>query len=229
MTDILIYGINGKMGKTVYDYALKRKDINIACGVDKHTFGNFNCPVFSRGIDVNCHFDVIIDFSAPSSIDDILSLAEEYNSPIVLATTGYTENEIEKILQASKNVPIYLSPNLSMGINSLISILPDICKTFNNYDVVLTETHKKNKKDKPSGTALKLKEIIDVATNRHTDVFSVRGGDLPGTHEISFLGEHESITITHTVFSREVFAAGAIDAGIKLTKLSSGLYTPFQL
>ena len=148
MTDILIYGINGKMGKTVYECALKRKDVNVACGVDKHTFGNFNCPVFSDGSDVNCHFDVIIDFSSPSSIDDILCLAIEYNSPIVLATTGYNESEIEKIQQAAKNVPICISPNMSAGINNLISILPDICKTFGNFDVVITETHKKNKKDK---------------------------------------------------------------------------------
>lgn len=220
MIDILIYGINGKLGREVYLEAISRTDVNVVCGVDKRLVGDFNCPIYNSLSDCVGHFDVIIDFSSPSALSDILSYATENNCAVVLATTGYTVNQQEQILEASKTIPICKSNNFSEGIRAIKEILPTLQKTLKNYDVSIVEAHKKTKKDLPSGTAISLNQTID----GNAEILSIRGGDTPGTHEIIFSGQHERILISHLAFSRKAFARGAIDACIKLQYCKNGLY-----
>lgn len=222
MIDILIYGINGKMGKALYEVALNTEDVNVACGVDRHTIGNFDCPVYKSLKEVCLHVDVIIDFSSPSSLDDILTYSKEYSCPLLLATTGYTEAQKNQIELHSKNVPVCLTSNTSQGINALKEILPSLKNLLPNFDSVITETHGGKKKDSPSGTALTLSALLN-----NCGILSARGGDLAGIHEINFLGNREAITIKHVAFGREVFAEGAIEICKKLIHSPAGIYDNF--
>ncbi len=219
MTDLLICGINGRMGKEVYRLACEREDINVVCGVDRHALGDFNCPVYTEVKQACGHIDAIIDFSSPSSLDGLLQLAEENECSLVLATTGYTDDQLEKIQKASTKLRIWLSPNASTGINAILRILPSLKSSLPNFDCAVSEFHRKKKKDKPSGTAIALQNTLG-----ECEVVSLRGGDVRGVHQITFMGEHEMITVTHTVFSRKAFAEGALNACLKLNELPSGLY-----
>ncbi|MBP5308094.1 MAG: hypothetical protein J6Z34_03050 [Clostridia bacterium] len=223
MTDVLIYGINGKMGKAVYAAAENRRDVNVVCGADKRVLGNFDCPVYQNLNQVSERVDAIIDFSSSSSLDDILSYAAEYGCALVLATTGYTRAQIDGIREISKIVPVYFSPNASLGANAVMKILPQLKKLLAPFDVCITETHGARKTDKPSGTAIAIKKILD-ENGSDTEIHSLRGGDVPGIHEITFLGEYERVTVTHEAFSRRAFASGALDACVKLVSLPPSLY-----
>ena len=219
MIDILIHGINGKMGNAVYAAAERRKDVNVACGVDKHVFGKFDCPVYSDLSEVNCRVDAVIDFSSPSALPSLIAFAEENGCTLVIATTGHDEKQKLAIAEAAKRIPICFSPNTSRGINSVIKILPELKKLLGGFDITVAEMHGSKKKDKPSGTALALSDVLGGA-----EIISARGGDIAGIHEIIFTGKNEQITIKHSAFSREVFAEGALDACVKITKMPPALY-----
>lgn len=214
MTNLLICGINGKMGQAVYSAATTRTDVTVACGVDKHVLGNFNCPVFNSMAQVCVHVDVIIDFSSPSALSDILEFATERQCAVVLATTGYTDAQIAEIENASQKIPIVATCNTSKGMNAIISALPIIRASFDEADIFITDKHKKSKADSPSGTA----KMISEALGGNAEILSMRGGDLPGEHEIIMLGDGEKIVITHTVLTREVFAKNAVDIAVKLSE-----------
>lgn len=214
MTSLLICGINGKMGHAVYNVAATRTDVNVVCGVDKHVLGNFNCPVFNSMAQVCMHIDVIIDFSSPSALSDILEFATERQCAVVLATTGYTDAQIAEIENASQKIPIVATCNTSKGMNTIINALPIIRSSFKDADIFITDKHKKSKADSPSGTA----KMISAALGGNAKILSMRGGDLPGEHEIIMLGNGEKIVITHTVLTREVFAENAIDIALKLSE-----------
>ena len=225
MIDVLICGINGNMGKAVYAAAEKRKDINVTCGVDRHVLGGFDCPVHHDFTEVNEHVDAIIDFSSPSALPSVISFAEENRCALVIATTGYSESDKAEIRKISRLVPVCMSPNMSFGMTAVAKILPQLKELLKNFDVSITEIHGKNKKDKPSGTALALKNLIG---DGKTDILSVRGGDIPGVHEIVFSGNKEQISVKHTAFSREIFAEGALDACLKTASSPPALYDFFE-
>ena len=220
MTDILIHGINGRMGKEVYCAALATQKVNVVCGVDKHALGDFNCPVYPSLAEVNCHVDAIIDFSSPSALDDLLGFARDYGCALVLATTGYGEEQVQKIRECAKLVPICLTANTSLGICAFKRAIAAVKDCLSDFDVSLTELHRRGKKDAPSGTALMLKSTL----KRSVQIHPIRCGDEIGTHELTFYGNGETFTIRHTVTSRRVFAIGAIEACIKTARLSPSLY-----
>ncbi len=220
MKNIVINGINGKMGKAVYAAAAERKDFNVVCGVDKRAIGNFDCPVYPTLAQVCEHTDALIDFSSPSALNSVLDFATENACALVLATTGYSAAQLAQIEKAAQVIPVKLTANTSLGIYALKKILPVLKQTLDGYDVSIAEAHGKNKKDRPSGTALDLARTL----GNCAEINSVRGGDLPGVHTVTFLGGEESVTITHTVFSRKVFAEGALDICASLIGKPHGLY-----
>ncbi len=235
MLRLIICGINGAMGNTAYNLAIKRGH-NVVCGIDKVTVGKTECPVYKDFDQINEHADVIIDFSSPSALDGLLSYALTNKTPLVLCATGYSTEQEYSIAQASKNIPIFKSPNTSVGIRLFSHLCQILTENAKGFDIEIIEKHHKNKKDSPSGTAKLLSDCIAKAQNKanmseqsqkttsKTAIHSIRGGSVVGEHSVVFLGEYESFTLTHTAHSKELFAKGAIDACEFIMNSHNGLY-----
>ncbi len=243
MVKVLINGCNGKMGQVLSERIRDTQDIEVLCGVDKIDTGDNNYPVFTDIHSINLIPDVIIDFSIPVATFPILDFAKKNNIPIVIATTGFTEKEEEKIKEISKNLPIFKSSNMSYEINLMSKIVASLAKKLPESDIEIVETHHNRKVDAPSGTALILADSINEACNnefeyeynRHAKrekrtkneigIHSLRGGTEAGKHTVIFFGNNESLEITHNVTSRSVFADGAIKAANFIIHKDNGLYS----
>lgn len=241
MLKVLINGINGRMGKEVLKAINNSNDFEICCGVDKIP-SNISFPIYSDTKLIKESPDVIIDFSIPEATIKILDYAKAHSIPVVIATTGFSNNELELIKNYSKYIPIFKSGNMSYEINLLSNIIAKLAIQLSNSDIEIIETHHRNKIDSPSGTALMLADSINEAYNnemnykynRHDKrkirpkneigIHSIRGGTEIGKHTVMFLGENESLEITHTVTSRNIFANGALKAAKFLIKQKNGLY-----
>ncbi|MFT8316575.1 MAG: 4-hydroxy-tetrahydrodipicolinate reductase [Clostridium sp.] len=239
---ILLNGCGGKMGRVVIESAKKFDNAVIAAGIDNFTKDSFDFPVFKTIDSCNVPVDVILDFSRPDALEDILKLAEKNNLPIVLCTTGFSDDQIEKINAFSKEHAIFRSGNMSIGINVINNILKNISAfLYENYDIEIIEKHHNQKVDAPSGTALLLGDTIKAAIKADTvyvngregihkrehneiGVHAIRGGSIVGEHEIIFAGQGETIELKHTAISREVFAVGALKACAFMCNKSKGLY-----
>lgn len=243
MIKVLIHGVNGKMGQEV----LKQLDFYETCvllgGFDKENTGNFPFPVYTDFKQIADTPDVIIDFSVPQATMTMLEYAKEYHIPVVIATTGFSEEENQKIIEYSKELPIFKSANMSFAINLMAKVLAEVAKALPNTDIEIIETHHNRKIDSPSGTALLLADSINHALDnkfhyqfdRHSKhekrskneigFSSIRGGNIVGEHTVQFLGENETFEITHKAYSRSVFADGAIKAGCFLVGKENGFYT----
>ena len=184
--------------------------------------------------------DVAIDFSNPNLLLPLLE--EEFQLPLVIATTGEKEKLVEKLNELSHNMPIFFSANMSYGVHALTKILEAAVPLLQDYDIELTEAHHNKKVDAPSGTLVKLYDVIkDLRQNitpvydRHelteqrtkdeVGIHSIRGGTIVGEHDVLFAGTDETITISHKAQSKDIFANGAITAAEKLINQSSGYYT----
>ncbi len=214
-----ISGISGKMGKTLLSSHLP--DIEICGGMDRQNIYDSSLSPTN----VLPAFDVIIDFSHKTALPKVLEIAQTVRKPLVIATTGFDDEDIEKIKRAATNIPILQISNTSYGIFVVKEILKTISPLLLEWDCVICEKHHKNKKDCPSGTALSLKENIRQKDNNRISINSIRGGTICGEHEIIFLGDDEEIKITHIAYSRKIFAVGAIMAAKKLIKMPHGYYT----
>lgn len=241
MLKVLINGINGRMGKEVLKAINNSNDFEICCGVDKIP-SNISFPIYSDTKLIKETPDVIIDFSIPEATIKILDYAKAHSIPVVIATTGFSNNELELIKNYSKYIPIFKSGNMSYEINLLSNIIAKLAIQLSDSDIEIIETHHRNKIDSPSGTALMLADSINEAYNnemnyeynRHNKreirpkneigIHSIRGGTEIGKHTVMFLGENESLEITHTVTSRNIFANGALKAAKFLIKQKNGLY-----
>lgn len=242
MTKIIINGCNGKMGRAVAAAIEKRDDCVVSAGVDiiadnTHDFVTYNdLNSVSEG-------DVIIDFSHPSSLGGILKYAVKNKVPAVIATTGLNESDIANIKEASKIVPIFFTYNMSLGINLLAGLAATASKILGNgFDVEIVEKHHNQKLDAPSGTAIMLANAINEANDnkfeyeydRHSKrekrpnntigMHSVRGGTIVGEHEIIFAGHDEVVSLSHSAYSKEVFAVGAVNAAVFLKGKVPGMY-----
>ena len=230
MIKVLINGINGKMGQVLQNEINNIDNMKVVAGISK----NDNPENIKEKI------DVIIDFSTPEGSLNILEYASKKNIPVVIATTGFTKEEQDKILEYSKNIPIFQSSNMSFEINLMCDMVAKLAKQLTNSDIEIVETHHRNKVDAPSGTALMLANSInenneyDYVYDRHskkqkrTDkeigISSIRGGTEVGKHTVYFFGDNESFEITHTVNSRSIFAKGAIKAAEYLVNKEKGFY-----
>ncbi len=243
MVKIAITGANGKMGRVIANLVAGRDDCEVVAGIDLNDTQNGKFPVVKYPAELPEKPDVIIDFSHPSALPDLLSYCTINNVPLVAATTGYTADEIATIKKTAEQIPIFFTFNMSLGINLLVELGKRAVNVLGGqYDIEIVEKHHNQKKDAPSGTAImiaealngeldnKMKYVYDrhnVRKARESDeigMHAIRGGTIVGEHDIIFAGHDEVITLSHSAGSKEVFANGSINAAIFLSGKESGLY-----
>ena len=244
MVNIALVGCNGKMGKAVTSAVQSRNDCEIVFGADPFGTPAYDYPVFESLAVSDKKADVIIDFSNPASLDDILAYALEKKIPCVLCTTGYSPEQVEKIKKASESVAVFYSGNMSLGINLLIELSKEAAKILGaaDFDIEIVEKHHNQKLDAPSGTALALADSMNEALNEkyayvydrsrerkkrekyEIGISAVRGGNIVGEHEVIFAGQDEVIEFKHTAYSKAVFAKGAVQAAKFLAGKPAGFY-----
>lgn len=243
MINIAISGANGKMGKVIANVIAGREDCKAVAGIDINTAENGEFPVVAEPAFLPVKPDVIIDFSHPSSLDKLLDYCMTNNVPVVVATTGYSDEQIAKIKAAAEQIPVFFSFNMSLGINLLANLAKTAAKLLGGqFDIEIVEKHHNQKIDAPSGTAIMLGNAINGVLDdkyhyeydRHAHrmkrekyeigMHAIRGGTIVGEHDIIFAGRDEVITLSHHAASKEVFAVGAVNAAVFLAEQSAGLY-----
>lgn len=244
MTRIVICGANGKMGKTIYNCVSEREDCKVVGGIDLYTEQYADFPIVDSADKLPEKPDVIIDYSNPASLDGLLSYCLSTGTPVVLATTGYSEEQIAKIKSASQQIPVFFTFNMSLGINLLVQLAKKAATVLGGqFDIEIVEKHHNQKIDAPSGTAIMLANAINETLDnkyhyvydRHSQrkkrekseigMHAIRGGTIVGEHDIIFAGHDEVITLSHSAASKTVFAEGSINAAIYLKDVkTAGLY-----
>lgn len=239
-----MHGCNGHMGKVISELVAKDDAIEIVAGIDLNTDENFGYPVFANIMDCDVEADAIIDFSVAVAVDALLDFVKEKGIPVVLCTTGLSDEQLAKVEEVSKDVAVLKSANMSLGINTLMKLLKMATEVLadRGYDIEIVEKHHNQKLDAPSGTALALADVInETKDNRYEYVYdrsqkrekradneigisAVRGGTIVGQHDVIYAGTDEVIEIQHTAYSKAVFAKGAIDAAKFLAGKGPGMY-----
>lgn len=243
MIKVLLCGCVGKMGAAVRALVSERADCEIAAGVDLQG-GDLDFPVYSEPSQVTEPVDVVVDFSHPSALSPILDYCRTHpGTAAVLCTTGYSPEQVEEVKAAARELPIFYSRNMSLGINLLVELAKTAEAVLGTgFDVEIVEAHHNQKIDAPSGTALMLADAINevressmkYSYDRHSQrkkrdtgelgIHSVRGGTIVGEHEVIFAGRHEVIKLSHSAQSKELFAAGAVNAAVFMAGREPGLY-----
>lgn len=244
MIKLLMHGCNGKIGQTIARIIGGHEGIELIAGVDPYLGVPNKFPVFANINECDIPVDVIIDFSTASAVLPLLDYAVSHKIPIVVCTTGLSDEEINKLKDASKKIPVFFSANMSLGVNLLISLAKRATEVLGDcgFDIEIIEKHHNQKIDAPSGTALAIADAIndtlDNAYNYRYDrsavrekrpkneigIHAVRGGTIVGEHDILFAGNDEFITLKHQATSKEVFAVGALKAAKFLADKAPGLY-----
>jgi 4-hydroxy-tetrahydrodipicolinate reductase len=248
MTRIIMSGCNGRMGQVITRLVNDNNDFTIVAGFDVFDKISNTYPVFADIKECNIDADVIIDFSNPNAMENILGYAIDKKLPIVMCTTGLSKTQNEKLDEASKIIPVFQSANMSLGINLLIDLVKKAAKILEgNFDIEIIEKHHNQKLDAPSGTALAIADEINSALNekceyvydRHSKmkkrssteigIHAMRGGTIVGDHSVIFAGNDEIIEINHTATSKEIFAVGALKAAGFIHGKKPGKYNMNQL
>lgn len=245
MVKIIMNGCSGHMGQVISGLVKEDKDAEITAGIDPADRGDCGYPVFQKPEDCGIEADVVIDFSSYKAVDGILEFCRERKLPLILCTTGLTEEQVKKAEEYSREIPILRSANMSLGINMLLKLIQDAAKVLAaaGFDMEIVERHHKLKCDAPSGTALALADSLNAAMNnryhyvvdrsqRHQrrdpdeiGISAVRGGSIVGDHEILFAGSDEVIEFKHTAYSKAVFGKGAVEAAKFLAGKPAGMYS----
>lgn len=244
MTNIILRGCNGKMGQVIADIVEADDDAVIVAGIDVSQNRVAKFPVYQSFQKCNVKADVIIDFSAPVNVEEMLDFAKNQGIGIVLCTTGLSKEQLAIIDEASREIPIFRSANMSMGINLITKLVQEATYILADagYDIEIVERHHNKKVDAPSGTALALADTINQVLNNEYEykfdrsadrvarskkeigISAVRGGTIVGEHEVIFAGTDEVIEIKHTAYSKAVFAKGAVQAAKFLPGKPAGMY-----
>ncbi len=243
MVRIILCGCNGQMGKAITNSVAERSDCEIVAGIDINTERYSDYPVFKNINECDVAADLVIDFSHPSLLTSLLTYCKSKKYPVVIATTGLSEEQKEEIAEASKEIPVFFSANMSIGVSLISELAKKAAKVLSgNFDIEIVEMHHNKKIDAPSGTALMLADSISQVLdekpvyeyNRHAKrerrskneigIHAVRGGTIVGEHEVIFAGHDEIIKISHSARSKEIFAVGAVNAGIFIADKEPGLY-----
>lgn len=243
MTNIILSGCNGKMGKVISRLVSERDDVQIAFGIDINTEKCFDYEVYASLDSAPGGGDVIIDFSHPSCFDSIVSYCKTTHTPLVMATTGLSPEQREALCELSKESAVFFSANMSLGVNLLVSLVKKAAALLeDSFDIEIIEKHHNQKIDAPSGTALMIAdEIADTLSNppeyvydRHSvrkkrskneiGIHAIRGGTIVGEHDVIFAGNDEIIEINHKAMSKEIFAVGSIKAAKFLKDKPAGMY-----
>ena len=245
MTRAIMHGCNGRMGQFISQLAAKDSDLTIVAGVDPFDNGKNEYPVFKSIKECNIEADVVIDFALATAVDDLLDYCTEKKIPVVLCTTGLSEEQLKKVDETSKKIAVLRSANMSLGVNLLIKILKEYAPVLSEagFDIEIVEKHHKMKKDAPSGTAIALADAINESMDNkfkyvydrsersemrpqdEIGISAVRGGTIVGDHDVIFAGQDEVVTFSHTAYSRALFANGAITAAKYLAGKGAGMYS----
>ena len=245
MINVILHGCNGRIGQTITGLLATDDGMKIAAGVDKVDFGKNDYPVYKAISDCDTDADVIIDFSNSTAVDQLLDYVSDKKMPLVLCTTGLSDEQLARVDEVSKSVPVLRSANMSLGVNLLIKLVKEAAGVLGNagFDTEIVEKHHRTKVDAPSGTAIALadaaKEVLgddygyvydrtarrEVRPVKEIGISAVRGGSIVGDHDVIFAGTDEVITLSHTAYSRGVFAKGAIEAARFLADKEPGMYS----
>ncbi len=243
MIRIVLVGCSGKMGKVIANLVNDRNDCTIVAGIDKDTSLVASFPVFSDPFEFSGDADVIVDFSHPSVTGRIIEYALSRKLPVVMATTGLSAAQQQQIADAAKDIPVFFSANMSLGVNLITNLAKKAAALLDgSFDIEIVEKHHNQKIDAPSGTALMIANAISDSLNekpnfvydRHSvrkkrdkneiGIHSVRGGTIVGEHEVIFAGRDEIVSISHIAMSKEIFAVGAVNAANFIVGKKPGLY-----
>ncbi|MBT6232191.1 MAG: 4-hydroxy-tetrahydrodipicolinate reductase [Nitrosomonadales bacterium] len=260
--NIIVVGASGKMGQAIIKEILESSDLHLVRAIDiksspriGHDAGELfgvqsNIKISSDLSIDDLEADVLIDFTRPEASMNYIDFCLKNNLGYVLGTTGFSESEKNKISNAAKKIPICFAPNMSIGVNVLISLVEKATQSLHEeFDIEILEAHHKHKVDSPSGTAIRLGEEVAKASNRNLKdnaVYSregiqkarekgdigfsvIRGGDIVGDHTVVFAGDGERIELTHKAGSRTTFSKGAIKAAKFLKKQTHGLFDMFDV
>ena len=243
MKKIILCGCNGTMGNVITKSVNAREDCTIVGGFDINQTCDDGFPVFSDFNKADVCADVIIDFSHPAQLQKLLDYALAHKMPLVVATTGLSVTQIESIHEASNQIPIFFTANMSLGVNLLVELAKKATKVLGGqFDIEIIEKHHNRKIDAPSGTALMIANEIskelptppeyvydrqskaEKRSKNEIGLHAVRGGTIVGEHEIIFAGPDEILSLSHIAMSKEIFATGAINAGLHICGKPAGLY-----
>ena len=243
MLNVLLSGCFGKVCIAVAKAIAEKEDMRVVAGVDMCRDLSADFPTFTNFGEVSVIPDVIIDFSDPSNLSDLLSFSVKHGIPAVIATTGYTDAQLKEIKDAAEKIPVFFTFNMSLGVNLLVSLAKTAAGVLgDDFDIEIIEKHHNQKIDAPSGTAIMLANAINSVfdnkkeyeydrskkrekrTKNEIGMHSVRGGTIVGEHDVIFAGNDEIITLSHTALSKSLFANGAIKAACYISKKSAGIY-----
>lgn len=244
MTRIIMRGCNGRMGQVISDIAAADENVVIVAGIDFITEQKNGYPVYSNLSECDIPADVIIDFASAIRFKEFLDDAIIKKLPIVLCTTGLSEEQLLQVEEASNEIAILRSANMSLGVNTLLKLVKTAAKVFNdaNFDIEIIEKHHNQKVDAPSGTALAFADAINEElqneysynydrskdrkkrVKKEIGISAVRGGTIVGEHDIIFAGQDEVIELRHTAYSKAIFGNGAVQAAKYLNGKPAGMY-----
>lgn len=244
MIRAIMHGCNGKMGQVITGLVKEDEGIEFVAGVDTYTGIPNTYPVFDSMEKCDVEADVVIDFSNAGAVDGLLDYCARKQLPVVLCTTGLSEEQLEKVERTAEKTAILRSANMSLGINLLMKLLREATKVLApaGFDIELVEKHHNQKLDAPSGTALALADSINESMEnayryvydrsqvrqkrekKEIGISAVRGGTIVGEHEVLYAGADEVIEFKHTAYSRTVFGKGAVEAAKFLAGKPAGRY-----
>ncbi len=244
MTKMIMHGCNGRMGHVIVDLVKNDSDIEIVAGVDAFGESSYEFPVFKSLEACDVEADVIVDFSNASAVDALMDFCAGKNIPVVLCSTGLSQQQLDKVKETSGKVAVLRSANMSVGVNALIKVLKDVSPMFAaaGFDIEIVEKHHNQKLDAPSGTAIALADAINESLDNEYEyvydrssrrekrpekeigISAVRGGTIVGDHDIIFAGVDEVVTLSHRAYSRAIFGKGAIQAAKFLAGKKPGMY-----
>lgn len=244
MVKIIMHGCNGHMGQVISGIVEKDPDAEIVAGIDIADQGKNSYPVFTDIDACQVEADAIIDFSSAKATDKLLEYSSARQIPVVLCSTGLSQEQLAKVEETSRKVAVLKSANMSLGINTLLKLVQDAAKVLAaaGFDMEIVEKHHRLKLDAPSGTALALADSINEAMDnqyhyvydrsqkrekrddKEIGISAVRGGTIVGEHEIIFAGQDEVIEFKHTAYSKAIFGKGAVEAAKFLAGKPAGRY-----
>jgi len=240
MLRVIINGYSGSMGKVLTKCVNEDSELQLVCGVSRDEL-EVPFKTYFKMSDVSETADVIIDFSHHSTINDTLSYATKTKTPLVIATTGFNEDELGRIKEASTIAPIFHSSNMSLGVNVLVKLVKEAAKALNEFDIEIIEKHHNRKEDCPCGTAYMTADVIKEVRSELTNIYgrhgksakrqpnelaihTIRGGTIIGDNDVIFAGDDEVLEIKHKAGSNMIFAKGAVMAAKFIVNANAGLY-----
>lgn len=245
MIRAIMHGCNGAMGQVIAGIAQNDEEITIVAGIDIADNKNNPFPVFPSLRECTVEADVVIDFSIAKAADAMLDWCAETGMPVVVCTTGLSDEQIIRVSEVSEKTAVLRSANMSLGVNVLLKLVKEAAQVLAaaDFDMEIVEKHHNQKVDAPSGTAIALADSINEAMDhayhykydrsaervkrdkKEIGIQAVRGGSIVGEHDVIFAGRDEVVTFSHTAYSKAIFAKGAVQAAKFLAGKEPGLYT----